>query len=73
MKSHTHGNSKGQFWQPLLRVGVQRLQQVVDNRKRLDDPVLEDIVFPCNSVEEIRSKLQDVLPKFTKRHRGIPE
>jgi len=45
----------------------------VDNRKRLDDPVLEDIVFPCNSVEEIRSKLQDVLPKFTKRHRGIPE
>ncbi len=57
---------------PLLRVGVQKVAgQVVDNRKRLDDPVLEDIVFPCNSVEEIRSKLQDVLPKFTKRHRGI--
>jgi len=67
-----------QFKRPILATSVEGWSskvagQVVDNRKRLDDPVLEDIVFPCNSVEEIRSKLQDVLPKFTKRHRGIPE
>ena len=67
-----------QFKRPILATSVEGWSskvagQVVDNRKRLDDPVLEDIVFPCNSVEGIRSKLQDVLPKFTKRHRGIPE
>ena len=67
-----------QFKRPILATSVEGWSskvagQVVDNRKRLDDPVLEDIVFSCNSVEEICSKLQDVLPKFTKRHRGIPE
>ena len=67
-----------QFKRPILATSVEGWSskvagQVVDNRKRLDDPVLEDIVFSCNSVEEIRSKLQDVLPKFKKRHRGIPE
>ena len=67
-----------QFKRPIIATSIEGWSskiagQVVDNRKRLDDPVLEDIVFPCNSVEEIRSKLQDVLPKFTKRHRGIPE
>ena len=67
-----------QFKRPILATSVEGWSskvagQVVDNRKRLDDPVLKDIVFSCNSVEEICSKLQDVLPKFTKRHRGIPE
>ena len=67
-----------QFKRPILATSVEGwsskvVGQVVDNRKRLDDPVLEDIVFPCNSVEGIRSKLQEVLPKFKKRHRGIPE
>ena len=67
-----------QFKRPILATSVEGWSskvagQVVDNRKRLDDPVLEDIVFPCNSVEGIRSKLQEVLPKFKKRHRGIPE
>ena len=67
-----------QFKRPILATSVEGWSskiagQVVDNRKRLDDPQLEDIIFPCNSVEEISSKLQDILPKFTKRHRGIPE
>ena len=67
-----------QLKRPILATSVEGWSskiagQVVDNRKRLDDPELVDIVFPGNSVEEIRSKVEDVLPKFTKRHRGIPE
>jgi len=67
-----------QFKRPILATSVEGWSskiagQVVDNRKRLDDPSLDDIVFPCNSVEDIRLKLEEVLPIFSKRHRGIPE
>ena len=67
-----------QFKRPIIATSVHGWSskiagQVVDSRIRLDDPNTEDIVFPCNTVEEIRSKLVEVLPKFTKRHSGIPE
>ena len=67
-----------QFKRPILATSVEGWSskiagQVVDNRKRLKDPSIDDIVFPCNSVEDVRSKLEEVLPLFSKRHRGIPE
>ncbi len=67
-----------QFKRPIIATSVQGWSsqiagKVVDSRKRIDDPDVNDIVFACNSVEEIRSKLIEVLPKFTKRHSRIPE
>ena len=67
-----------QFKRPIIATSVQGWSSkiaghVVDSRVRLDDPNIDDIVFSCNTVEEIRSKLVEVLPKFTKRHSGIPE
>ena len=67
-----------QFKRPILATSVEGWSskiagQVVDNRKRLDDSKLDDIVFPCNNIEDIRLKLEEVLPIFSKRHQGIPE
>ncbi len=67
-----------QFKRPILATSVEGWSskiagKVVDNRKRLDDPKLDDIVFPCNNIEDIRLKLEEVLPIFSKRHHGIPE
>ncbi|MBR50143.1 MAG: acyl-CoA synthetase [Euryarchaeota archaeon] len=67
-----------QFKRPIIATSVKGWSSkiaghVVDNRIRLNDPDIDDIVFSCNTVEEIRSKLVEVLPKFTKRHSGIPE
>ena len=67
-----------QFKRPILATSVKGWSskiagQAMDNRKRLDNPSIDDIVFPCNNVEEIRSKLAEVLPEFTKRHHGVPE
>ncbi len=43
----------------------------IDERRKLPD--IEDVIFPCNTIDEIRLKLKQVLPIYTKRHRGIPE
>ena len=67
-----------QFKRPILATSVEGWSskiagQVVDNRKRITNPSIDDIVFPCKTIEDIRSKLEEVLPIFSKRHHGIPE
>ncbi len=66
-----------QFKRPILATSVEGWSskiagQVVDNRNRLSDSNVHDIVFPCNNVNEIRFKLKEVISDFTKRHTGIP-
>ena len=67
-----------QFKRPILATSVEGWSskiagQTVDNRKRMKDPPIDDIVFPCKTIEDVRLKLEEVLPIFSKRHRGIPE
>lgn len=67
-----------QFKRPILATSVEGWSskiagQPVDNRKRMANPFIDDIVFPCKTIEDIRSKLEEVLPLFSKRHHGIPE
>jgi len=45
----------------------------IDSRNRKKDDSVEDIVFPCENIVQIRLKLKQLLPLYTKRHRGIPE
>ena len=67
-----------QFKRPILATFVEGwssnlVGQSVDNRSRVADNSVEDIIFPCHTIEDIRIKLEEVLPIFTKRHNGIPE
>ena len=67
-----------QFKRPIIATSVDGWSsnlagESIDSRNRKIDNSVEDIIFPCENVEQIRIKLRQVLPIYTKRHKGIPE
>jgi len=66
-----------QLKRPILATSItgwsERLcDEKIDTRTRIETDYAQDIVFSCPTVETIRSKLREVLPIYSKRHKGIP-
>ena len=67
-----------QFRRPIIATlvdgwGSNLAGESIDSRNRKIDDSVEDVVFPCENIVQIRLKLKQLLPLYTKRHRGIPE